>query len=153
MAIAFRQCCTDPSITLLSSQVQVNSTFSGIDPNTKASDSVVPVVSIWTTVVRDERIDWIFVSGTVAGQPTGADFVHDHRFGLIDSVNDEARKAIDAQFNSKIFRDTAVTASSDGVLVSATVWTRLDQRLHLVRKIYSSQYAVAFCSELEAGCT
>ena len=125
MAIAFRQCCTDPSITLLSGQAQVNSTFGGIDPNTKASDSAVPVVSNWIPVVRDERIDWIFVSGTVAGQPTSADFIRDHRSGLIDSGNDEVRKAIGAQFNSKIFRDTAVTAFPDGILVNATVWTRL----------------------------
>ena len=115
---------SDPDITLLDGQAQVSSVFTGIDPNTSASDVAVQVISIWSPVVRAGRIDWAFVSATVGGHPTSADFVRDHRFGLRDSVNDEVRKTINAQFDSHIYRDTAVTVSPDGVAVTATIWER-----------------------------
>lgn len=115
---------SDPQITLLDGQAQVSSVFTGIDPNTSASDVAVQVISIWSPVVRLSRIDWVFVSATVGGNPTSADFVRDHRFGLRDAVNDEVRKTIKSEFDSRIYRDTAVTVSPDGVAVTATVWER-----------------------------
>lgn len=115
---------SDPQITLLAGQAQVSSVFTGIDPITKARDVAVQVISIWSPVVRAGRIDWVFVSGTFGGHPSSSDLVRDHRFGLQDSVNDEVRKTIKTQYNSSVFRDTAVTVSPSGVVVTATVWQR-----------------------------
>ena len=115
---------TDPNIVLLAGQAQVTSTFTGIDPISKANDNGVPVVSVWTPTVRDGRIDWVFVSGMVNGNPTTADFVKDHRFGLRDSVNDTVHHTIETQYASRIYKDTSVSVSANGVVVNTDVWTK-----------------------------
>jgi hypothetical protein len=103
------------NITLLDGQAQVSSTYT-------ADGSVVTLVSLWTPFIVDGRVDWNFVSATVNGQATTSDRVQDHRFGLRDATNDEIRKAIEAQYDSHLFQDTAVTVSPSGVAVTATVW-------------------------------